>query len=111
MAHTALLKKCLTVAGVTDQAGNILQGSLLFQSNKRLYYVAGAPTVEGRKARATYYFIDQVIKQYAGTSWLFDFEGSDIPNVAAFYNRFNPGREIYYHLTYNNLPSLIRWMK
>jgi hypothetical protein len=111
LAQAALLKKCLIIAGVAGQTGKIIQGALLFNIDQRIYYMLAAPTADGRKARATYYFIDQVIRRYAGQPLLFDFEGSDIPDVAAFYNRFGPARELYYHHICNQLPWPLRWLK
>lgn len=99
----------LLACGVTDATDqSILFGALVFRCNKRLYYLAGAPTEKGRKARATYFFIDQLLQKWAGQPLLFDFEGSDIPAVADFYNRFGPRTETYYHLLYNGLPWWVR---
>jgi hypothetical protein len=112
LAETAIAHEKLMVCGVKDAKDQtILFGALIFIFGNRLYYIAGAPTKAGRNARATYYFIDQLLKQFAGNPLVFDFEGSDIPEVAAFYNRFGPQQETYYHSMYNGLPWWIRWAK
>lgn len=60
-----------------------------------LHYVCGAPTAEGRKQSAMHAIIDFAIKQHEGQKMIFDFEGSSIPSVAAFYKKFNPIVENY----------------
>lgn len=111
LAHYARSNNLLYLCGVVDEKEHLLQGSILFHCKKRLYYLIGAPTGEGRKARATYFLIDQLLQQFCETSLLFDFEGSDIPDVAAFYNQFGPQEETYFHLIYNRLPLFLRWLK
>jgi hypothetical protein len=102
----------LLLRSVRDSAsGELLFGALLFLSSNRIYYLLGAPTPKGRTARAGYFLVDGVMKEFAGTNNLFDFEGSDIPSVASFYEKFNPSAEIYYHLDINRLPWPLRLFK
>lgn len=56
----------------------------------RIHYCLGAPTKEGRAWSATHLLIDAMIRKYASQNFFFDFEGSEIPNVAAFYKKFGP---------------------
>lgn len=91
---------CGVIDGSTDE---LLFGALIFKSDGRLYYMMAAPSVKGRKARAGYFCIDQIIRYYSGTSQIFDFEGSDIPSVSDFYMRFSPQAEHYFQLTLNRL--------
>ena len=95
MLTTAADKKHIALYEVRDDAGNELAQAAIAHDNKRLYYLLGAPTAQGRQKRATYFFIDQMLQQHAGENRLFDFEGSDLPNVAAFYQSFGPQAEYY----------------
>lgn len=104
MAAYALKKGYAEAAGVSNAAGRLIYAALLFKDAHRVYYLMGAPDTEGRQKRATYFFIDRVLQQYAGQPLLFDFEGSDLPDVAAFYQRFGPQTEPYYSLQINRLP-------
>jgi hypothetical protein len=110
--HFELLSKLVTaakqreschLAGVYNEKGMLVYAGLLMDDGKRLYYLLGAPTEEGRQMRATYFFIDSMIRSFAGTSRLFDFEGSDIPDVASFYQSFSPEKEYYYEFYLNTL--------
>jgi hypothetical protein len=94
-----------------DETNELIFGALIIEFGNRLYYAMGAPTEKGRNARATYFFIDQLLQRFAGSKRIFDFEGSDLPNVAEFYQRFGPKKEQYLHMKINNLPSFMRMFK
>jgi hypothetical protein len=102
----------LVSCGVENkETGALFFAAMFFVYEKRIYYLLGAPTQSGRAARAGYFMIDSIIRRYAGGEMMLDFEGSDIPGVAAFYQKFSPQTEIYYHLHYNALPLPFRWFK
>jgi hypothetical protein len=102
----------LLACGVENRENaELLFGAMFFLFNERIYYLLGAPTQNGRVARAGYFMIDSIIRQYSGTDKVLDFEGSEIPGVAEFYQKFSPRPEIYYHLHYNALPVPVRWFK
>ena len=94
-----------------NETNEVIFGGLVIEFRDRLYYAMAAPTEKGRNARATYFFIDQLLQRFAGSKRIFDFEGSELPNVAEFYQRFGPAREQYLHLTINNLPWFVRLFK
>lgn len=100
-----------TLAAVRDADKNIIYAAAIVHDNRRFYYLLGAPTAEGRKKRATYFFIDAFLHMHAGKKMLFDFEGSDIPTVARFYKSFGPQTEQYSEIKINNLPPLLKWLK
>lgn len=93
------------IAGVRNEvSGAIVYAGLLLDDGYRLYYLLGAPNEEGRHMRAPYFFIDRMIRQFAGQHRILDFEGSDIPDVAVFYRSFSPLTEYYYQYYVNNYP-------
>lgn len=55
---------------------------------RTLHYVCAGPTSEGRDIGIMHGIIDFVIEHFKGQNVLFDFEGSSIPSVAAFYKKF-----------------------
>jgi hypothetical protein len=65
------------------------------RDEKRLYYLFAAPTILGRKQNITHFFIDGLIKRYAGSELILDFEGSMIPGVARFYKKWGSKVESY----------------
>ena len=45
--------------------------------------------------------LDSVIKQYANTNMVLDFEGSSIPSIESFYKSFGSDLEYYYNYKSN----------
>lgn len=90
--------------GIRDAENNLQAAGFFGMDDKRIYYLLGAPGPEGRRYSAVHALIDQVIRQYAASGLSLDFEGSDIPSVAAFYRKFGPQERKYYQLRINRLP-------
>lgn len=93
----------LKTFGVYKDSELIYTAALLFD-NSCIYYILGAPTEAGRKCSVTYFFIDRILKMHAEKMDIFDFEGSDLQNVASFYKNFGPKAEKYFFSFKNNYP-------
>jgi hypothetical protein len=91
------------VSGIINEKGTVIYSAVIFRDSKRLYYILGAPTEEGRQKRATYFFIDYLLKSNSAKPLLFDFEGSEIPGVANFYKRFGPATELFFEIKISRL--------
>jgi hypothetical protein len=50
---------------------------------------------EGKDTFAMFKIVDEIIQQYANSSFLLDFAGSNVKNIARFYQSF--GAELYYY--------------
>lgn len=100
----ALSPEQVFTAGIGNEQGELVYAGLLLKDGKRLYYLLGAPSQRGREMRATYFFINEIIRRFSGTGMIFDFEGSDIPDVARFYKGFGPVEVPYYQYWDNRLP-------
>ena len=72
---------------------NTLAYAIFLYSPRYVHYVCGAPTAEGRKRGVIHAIVDYVAKKHAGEHLFLDFEGSEIPEVAAFYRKFGPFEE------------------
>lgn len=94
--------------GIRDAQHELQAAAFFGIDRKRIYYLLGAPGPEGRRHNAVHVLIDEVIRRYANTGLDFDFEGSDIPSVSAFYRKFNPLAKPYHLIHYSRLP---RWLR
>jgi hypothetical protein len=90
---------------------DILAAAVFFLSQNRIYYMLSWNNEEGRNRGASHHLIDAVINDYAGKDYWLDFEGSDIPGIAFFFEGFGATPEAYYFLRKNKLPWWCRWMK
>lgn len=112
VVQVAASQNKLIGAAVLHQS-KVLASALFFIHNKRVYYVLGAPTPEGKKMNATHFLIDGFIREYAGKFDILDFEGSDIPSVAYFYKKWGSTDEGYLRISYrkNRLIALALTLK
>lgn len=99
------------IVGIENNNNELVATGFFGIDNKRIYYLLGAPTENGRKYAATHFLINEVIKKYAASNLTFDFEGSNIKNVADFYKKFSPLEKKYRHITINKLPKIIQLFK
>jgi hypothetical protein len=101
----------LQVRQVLTADNEILAWALLFKDNKRLYNVMSSTSPKGRRSGANHFLFEELIKEYAGTRILLDFEGSEISGIAKFYQKFGAVNQPYYFLRYNNLSKPLKWIK
>lgn len=110
-AHQALQYKMGFTKAIYGGDGQLWCAGFFFKSHNVIHYAMAAPTAEGKRYGATHLLIDSVLKEYAGTAYTFDFEGSDIPSVAYFYAKFGPFPKYYLQITNNRLPWWARLFK
>ena len=111
-----LMEYCIStkkgrILGVRSSRKRILFGQFMIERPGYVNLLFGVNTIESRQNRINYYFIDEVIKKYAGTDTVLDFAGSSIPSIATFLESFGSVNHPYYRMFRNNLPWPIRLLK
>ncbi len=96
---------------VVNSAGEILCIVLLLKDSKRYYNLINYTSPEGRKLEANYFLYDNLLMEFAESHMLFDFEGSDLPGVKAFYESTGAVNQPYYQWQFNKLPWPINVLK
>lgn len=87
-------------------------GSALFlNSNGRKVFLFSSINDIGRKNRAMFFLINEIIKRNEKQNIILDFEGSDNLKLATFYQRFGAKEKLYLHIKINRLPFFIKWLK
>jgi hypothetical protein len=97
--------------GNYNPSKDLIGAAVFFTSENRIYYMLAWNNEEGRQKGASHQLIDAIIQQNAGKDIWIDFEGSDIPGIAFFFEGFGAQSEYYYYLRENRLPWWCRWMK
>ena len=93
-------------------AGDKLLASALFlMYGNRAYYLLVGNHPDGKTLGASHALIDAFIRDHAGQNLTLDFEGSDVPSLAFFYESFGASEEYYGWLRINRLPKWISWIK
>lgn len=101
----------LHVLSVHAKEDQWIAGTILLRDQHRLYNAVSCLKPEGKKSGANYFLYDQVIRIFSGKQLRLDFEGSDIPGIAYFYEKFGGEKEWYPFIRYNQLPRIIRYLK
>lgn len=104
------VESCNTLAAV-DANGNIIASDVYIVHRKRIYSLLAGNAPASNEYGGFYFVLDQLIQKYAGTGYLLDFEGSDIPGIAFLFECLGGELTWYPHCTINRLPRMVRWMK
>jgi hypothetical protein len=95
------------IIGVHDKSGKLCAGVFLLDTNDRIIFHFAASSTAARENGAMFFLVDSVIRENAGRSVIFDFEGSNDPNVARFYNGFGAKEFSYPQVTINRMPAIV----
>ncbi len=97
--------------GAVNRSGGMLSEVVFLFNNRRVFYILASSNQEGKSSGAAFFLLDRFIKDHAGQSLVLDFEGSEIPGIARFFNGFGGMPEKYSRLNINNLPTLVKRIK
>jgi hypothetical protein len=86
---------------VKHPSGAIAAMNLMLFAGKRIINIAPVTTEAGRNCGAMHYLLDSYIRRFAETDKILDFEGSSLPSVAKFYERFGATSEFFYTHKYH----------
>ena len=111
LAEKLLQEGKAIVRHVTLQNGELLATGLFLKDQNRIYNLSSTTLPNGRTLEANHFLIDGLIKEFAGSGLTLDFEGSDLPGVARFYQKFSPINQPYFFWKSNRLPAVLRWWK
>ena len=96
---------------VRNESGDVLAIGVFLSDQKRIYNLMNTTSKKGRDKEANHLLLNSVIKEFSGKCLLFDFEGSELPGVRFFYEKFGAENEPYFHYHFNGLPWLLRKFK
>jgi len=96
---------------VSAANGELLAVALLLKDERRIYNMMNSTTEKGRKTEANHFLFDRIFEEFVGCNLLFDFEGSDIPGVKNFYEKFGSINQPYCSLHFNRLPFPLNILK
>lgn len=101
----------LLIRNIVNTENEILSSVVLMKDNKRYYNIINVTTHKGRQQEANYLLYDGLLQELSNQPMIFDFEGSDLPGVEKFYQKFGANNQPYFHWHYNLLPKPFQWLK
>lgn len=108
---TELIARHLITLRYACHNGRIEAGALFMQDGNRIVYLFNAASEAGRRGNARTLLIDQVIREHAGNSLVFDFESPEKPSIREFYQSFGTSEEPFYDMRWNRLNFLERTLR
>ena len=110
LMHAAAARGLAKMAAVYTRDNQLIAGAFFLRYQNRLTYLLPAATALGKKVGASTFLLDQICRREAGSALTLDFEGSNVPGIARFYESFGAQPEPY-GLLQNYPPSLPLYLR
>ncbi|HZL11003.1 MAG TPA: hypothetical protein VFC65_13500 [Prolixibacteraceae bacterium] len=94
-----------------DSGNDLVAAAFFLNTNQKSIYLAASSNTKGIEQSAMFLLIDTFIQNNAGKNMILDFEGSNIPGIARFYNGFGASPHVYYSVHQNKLPKFLHFFK
>jgi hypothetical protein len=88
----------LVIYGAVNEDEVLVSALCLLYSPQRIIYLLPVSNKEGKKTLAMFRIVDAIIKDYANSNLILDFEGSKIDGIARFYQGFGAKLHHYYEI-------------
>jgi hypothetical protein len=108
LVYAAIYRSQAMVYGAYSPNNELCAGAIFVKSHGKIVFLFSGANQLGRETHALSFLIDSVIKEFSPGHFVFDFEGSDNPNLARYYKGFGSKETTYPGIQINRLPLLIR---
>ncbi len=106
--YTAIHKGKGVLYGVYSERNELVAGAFFLKHSNRIVFLFSGADETAKKTGAMPLLIDHVIREYAPSKNVFDFEGSNDPQLARFYRGFGAKKISYPGLQINRLPLVLK---
>lgn len=93
---------CL-VYGVKNSDDKLIAGAFFMTSHNKIVFLFSGTDESNKNTHGLSFLLDYVIKKYAGTDKILDFEGSDNDGLARYYKGFGGNEKNYQEIKLNQL--------
>ena len=107
----ALYHRLGELYGVFNSKNQLIAAAFFAQSNQRTVYLGASSSAEGHEKKAMFLLVDRFIEKQAESKLTLDFEGSNIPGIAHFYEGFGAQPVSYFSIRRNTLPWYLKIFK
>ncbi len=108
LTYTGIYRGQSMVYGVYTARNELCAGAIFMRNHDKIIFLFSGANQEAKENHAMTFLIDSLIREFAPSQLVFDFEGSDNANLARFYKGFGSKRTSYPGVEINRLPLLLR---
>jgi hypothetical protein len=110
IAYESIHRGIGEIWGAYDEFNQLTAGILWITSNQKTIFLFSALSETGKQLNAMPWLIDAYIQHNSGRALTLDFEGSNDPGLARFYESFGAEKVIYQRYKYNSLPLFFQFV-
>ncbi|PKP53301.1 MAG: hypothetical protein CVT92_04635 [Bacteroidetes bacterium HGW-Bacteroidetes-1] len=108
LIYAAIYRGQAMLYGAYTPQNELCAGAVFVKSHEKIVFLFSGTNALGRESQALTFLIDAVIKEFSPGHFVFDFEGSDNPNLARYYKGFGSKETSYPGILINRLPFLLK---
>lgn len=111
LMQVCVRKKIGELLTIYDKNNRVVSGAFFLKHKKRVTELVCSSDFKNRKNGANTFMNDRAIYKYSRNFDVFDFGGSSMKKIAAYYKSFGAIDEKYTQLYYNSLPKIVKLFK
>lgn len=118
LVYSGIYKGLVKTRGVYSKNNELCAGAFFLQSKNKMIFLFSGLSNYGKETNAMFFLINSFIKDFSQNNITLDFEGSNDPNLARFYQGFGSVECNYPHVEFNNLffptaiaVKLVKWLR
>jgi hypothetical protein len=109
LVYAAIYRSQAMVYGAYNINNELCAGAIFVKSHGKIVFLFSGTNQSGRETHALSFLIDSAIKEFSPGHFVFDFEGSDNPNLARYYKGFGSKETTYPGIYINRLPVIVKY--
>jgi hypothetical protein len=111
LIQESLKKNKITLYGAYNKDNQLISSLCLLHSTQRLIYWLPVSNKEGKETSAMFRIVNEIIRKYANSNFILDFEGSNIKSIAFFYQSFGAELRHYFEVKHWSVNDFIKFLR
>lgn len=104
LVYSGIYRGMAFVYGAYTPQNELCAGAVFMKSHGKIVFLFSGANQTGKNNHGLTFLLDAVIRESSPGHYVFDFEGSDNPNLARYYKGFGSKETSYPGIHINNLP-------
>jgi hypothetical protein len=104
LTYMGVYKGLMQTFGVYSNHNQLVGGAIFARNKNKMIFLFSGLSEEGKESHAIAFLLDSFIREHSQHHLTLDFEGSNDPHLARFYQSFGSSLCTYPHVRFNRLP-------